>query len=89
MLVRARATIDLDAIASNWKALDQLSGTAETAAVIKADAYGHGAAKVGRKLLDTGCRSFFVATIAEGVDVRDALLPVLVGPARYRVSCLD
>ena len=47
-IARARLTIDLDAIAANWRALDALSGPAvETAAVVKADAYGLGAARVG------------------------------------------
>ena len=42
--------IDLDAIAENWRALDAMHGGA-TSAVIKADAYGLGAAQVAPKLL--------------------------------------
>ena len=46
-IARARLTIDLDAVAANWRALDALTGPAvETAAVVKADAYGLGAARV-------------------------------------------
>ena len=43
-------TIDLGAIARNWQALDALSGTAETAAAVKADAYGCGLEPVARAL---------------------------------------
>ena len=44
-MARARLTVDLDAIAANWRALDALSApSVETAAVVKADAYGLGAA---------------------------------------------
>ena len=59
--------IDLDAIAANWRALDALSApSVETAAVVKADAYGLGAAAVGPALARAGARSFFVALAEEG-----------------------
>ena len=67
-------TVDLDAIARNWRALDRLSGAAETAAAVKADAYGLGLEPVARALAGAGCRSFFVATVDEGVTLR-AVLP--------------
>jgi alanine racemase len=41
-------------------------------AVVKADAYGHGAARVSQALTDAGCRWFAVATVAEGAELRDA-----------------
>ena len=42
-MARARLTVDLDAIVANWRALDALSApSVETAAVVKADAYGLG-----------------------------------------------
>jgi alanine racemase len=48
---RARAgallTIDLGAVCDNWRTLDAAVGAAECAAVVKADAYGLGAAQVG------------------------------------------
>ncbi|OAN79307.1 alanine racemase [Sulfitobacter sp. EhC04] len=62
-------TIDLPAIAANWRALDALS-TCETAAVIKADAYGLGVARVGPALAAAGARSFFVHSAEEGVQLR-------------------
>ncbi|MCB1439303.1 MAG: alanine racemase [Nitratireductor sp.] len=66
----ARLTIDLGAIAENWKRLDRKSGKAETGAAVKADAYGLGARQVVPALLKAGCRTFFVATPAEGAEVR-------------------
>jgi alanine racemase len=45
------------------------------AAVVKADAYGLGAARVGPALRDAGCRHFFVAQLAEGMALRDAVGP--------------
>lgn len=70
----ASLAIDLDAIAANWTALARLS-RAETAAVVKADAYGLGAARVARRLARAGCRSFFVAVAEEGATLREALGP--------------
>ncbi|MEO1405299.1 MAG: alanine racemase [Pseudomonadota bacterium] len=73
MLERTRATIDLEAIVSNWKVLDELSGAAETAAVVKANAYGHGAPEVSSRLSRAGCTSFFTATVNEALVVRKTL----------------
>lgn len=78
-----RLTIDLDAIAANWRLLQERAGTAECAAVVKADAYGLGAAEVVGSLRREGCRTFFVATVEEGIAVRavtdDAVVSVLDG----------
>lgn len=69
-------TVDLDAIAANWRALDRQSGAGvQTAAVVKADAYGLGVTRVVRALASTGARRFFVATAEEGAAVRQALGP--------------
>lgn len=69
-------TIDLDAIARNWTALDAASAsTVETAAVVKADGYGLGAAPVAKRLAHEGARTFFVALAEEGVALRAALGP--------------
>ena len=70
----AHLTIDLDAIAANWAALDALSGLGvETAAVVKADGYGLGAGEVAKRLASQGVRSFFVAVAEEGRSLRRAL----------------
>jgi alanine racemase len=69
-------TIDLDAIAANWRALDRMSGPGvQTAAVVKADAYGLGVTRVARALANAGARRFFVALAEEGAAVRQALGP--------------
>ena len=72
---QATLTIDLDAIAANWRTLAAASGTAETAAVVKADAYGLGLAPVAKALLAAGARTFFVAQAHEGAALRNVLDP--------------
>jgi alanine racemase len=75
-MATATLTIDLDAIAANWRALDRLSGQGvQTAAVVKADAYGLGVTRVARALAQAGARRFFVAASEEGAAVRQALGP--------------
>ena len=68
----ATLTIDLEAVAANWTALDRLTNV-ETAAVVKADGYGLGAARVGTALAKAGARKFFVAAAEEGAILRRAL----------------
>lgn len=70
-------TIHLDALAANYRRLRELAGTAECAAVVKADAYGLGMAEVAPALWRQGCRTFFVATPGEGRALRK-LLPQAV-----------
>jgi alanine racemase len=73
-MATATLTIDLDAIAANWRALDALSSAeTQTAAVLKADAYGLGMPKVARALAMAGARRFFVALAEEGVVLRQTL----------------
>lgn len=67
-------TIDLDALVTNWRSLAALS-SAETGAVVKADGYGLGAARVARALARAGMRRFFVAVAEEGAELRQALGP--------------
>lgn len=66
----ARLTIDLQALADNWRRMREHSSPARCAAVIKADGYGLGAEPVATSLYDAGCRDFFVATAREGAVVR-------------------
>ena len=67
-------TIDLDALAANWRALDRLSPSGvQTAAVLKADAYGTGIARASRALAQAGARRFFVALAEEGAALRQSL----------------
>lgn len=87
MTAHDRATgilsIDLDAIADNWRTLAAHAPNAEAAGVVKADGYGLGAAPVARALRKAGCTTFFVATIDEGISLRphvnDARILVLGG----------
>lgn len=70
-------TVDLAAIAANWRGLRD-AGRADgkpidCAAVLKADAYGTGATIVGPRLAAEGCRQFFVAHIEEGIALRGVL----------------
>ncbi|HEY3917147.1 MAG TPA: alanine racemase [Stellaceae bacterium] len=71
----AALEIDLDAIAANWRKLaDRVGPAARCAAVVKADAYGLGMAKVAPALARAGAKTFFVATLDEALELR-ALLP--------------
>lgn len=73
-MARASLTIDLGAIVANWRALNAKTKV-ETAAVIKADAYGLGAARVGPALVHAGAETFFVALAEEGAVLREAIGP--------------
>ncbi|MBN8934600.1 MAG: alanine racemase [Rhizobium pusense] len=65
-----RLTVDLGALADNWRDMRRRSGKARTAAVVKADAYGLGIEDCGAALYHAGARDFFVATVAEGETLR-------------------
>ena len=62
--------VDLGAIETNWRILDAHTTPIECAAVVKADAYGCGLEPVTRTLAAAGCRTFFVADLAEAREVR-------------------
>lgn len=79
---RLIAKIDLDRLAENWRSLNHLSGSAEAAAVIKANGYGHGVRAVALTLHHAGCRQFFTASMEEAVTVR-GILP------EARIGCFD
>jgi alanine racemase len=85
MIRRTRVEVDLSAIVGNARAVRELAGTA-LHAVVKADAYGHGAIAVARALEDGEAASgFCVSLVEEGVALRDAgiSLPILVmGPSQ-------
>ncbi|KQP76691.1 alanine racemase [Methylobacterium sp. Leaf111] len=69
----ARLTIDLAAIAENWRRLGAQAPGVACAAVVKADAYGCGLARVAPALWAAGCRTFFVAHLSEGIAARAVL----------------
>ena len=63
-------TVDLAAIEANWKTLSGMTMPVECAAVVKANGYGCGLEPVTRRLAKAGCRTFFVADLAEARMVR-------------------
>ena len=87
-------SIDLAAICDNWRLLKSLVASGNCAAVVKANAYGLGARPVSAALYRAGCRHFFVAHLAEGIDLRptlpaDAVVVVMHGvPPGAEPECL-
>ena len=77
-----RLSIDLDAIAANWRLL-RGRHRGDVAGVLKADGYGLGACRVAERLVAEGCRHFFTAHPGEARAIRpllgDAMLGVLNG----------
>jgi len=68
--------VDLAALASNLRRLrNRLPGETRVIAVVKADAYGHGARPVAGAALDAGAWGLAVVTLAEADEVRDLLPP--------------
>jgi alanine racemase len=75
-----QARIDLAALASNFSEAERLADGALVIAVVKADAYGHGAVPVARRLVAAGARHLAVATVTEASELRAAAIetPILV-----------
>ncbi len=73
--------IDLDAIEHNLKAVKRKMGNdTKILAVVKADAYGHGAVRVSQTLMDNGVDMLGVAFPEEGIELRESNIniPILV-----------
>ncbi|MFG1610387.1 alanine racemase [Actinoplanes sp. NPDC049265] len=70
---RTTVTVDLDIIAANARAARALVAPAEVMAVVKADAYGHGAAEVARAVSAAGVPAVAVAFVEEGLRLRESL----------------
>jgi alanine racemase len=83
-VTRACLTVDLDALAANYRTLRNAAGV-EAAPAVKADGYGLGAAAIAARLWSEGARRFFVARAHEGEQLRadlgdrDAVIYVLDG----------
>ena len=73
MSLSPRARIHLDNIVANWRTIGALAPRSEAGAVVKANAYGHGAGPVAKALQAAGCRTFFVAYVEEGTELRGLL----------------
>lgn len=72
-LAGGRLTIDLRALAENYRRLARRAAPARVAGVVKANAYGLGAEAVAPVLWREGCRTFFVAMPQEGIALRRIL----------------
>ncbi|WP_336288088.1 alanine racemase [Bartonella sp. CB60] len=69
----AVATINVGALVANYTTLAQHVAPTECAAVVKANAYGLGADQIAPALYQAGCRTFFVAQIAEASQLKTIL----------------
>ena len=69
---RHRAWINIDhaALVTNLAALRRLAGPAQVIAVVKANAYGHGAVEIAQTLVDHGAERLGVATLSEAMELR-------------------
>jgi alanine racemase len=81
--VTEAVSVNLAAVVGNWQILCQKSGPATCGAVVKANAYGLGSARVVSALYQAGCRLFFTAKTHEALPLRplapDAEIVVLHG----------
>jgi alanine racemase len=78
LLADTELHVDLSAIVANWRWLSHRHGSGPVAGVVKANAYGLGAALVAAALRDAGCRYFFVATATEAITLRETLPDVVI-----------
>lgn len=67
--------VNLEAILHNYRLLASQAPNSACGAVVKANAYGLGVQKVAPSLFSAGCRDFFVATLAEGIELSGILSP--------------
>lgn len=73
MFDRSCVEIDLSALRHNFEEIRKITSEgSDIMAVVKADAYGHGAVEVANTLLDAGAAGLCVATIGEAVELREA-----------------
>ncbi len=81
ILHRTWADIDLDAVRQNYQAVcDRLSPDCHCMAVVKADAYGHGAVHVAKELAAAGAPFFGVSNLDEAIQLRKSGIsaPILI-----------
>jgi alanine racemase len=81
--VRSEITIDRDALRANLRRLRDDLGETDLWAVVKANAYGHGAATVSETALAEGAGALCVATVGEGIELREVFPDariVVLGP---------
>jgi alanine racemase len=83
--------ISLPALRRNYEQVRKLAGRRKVMAVIKADAYGHGAVRVGKALAGAGVDWFGVATVEEAIELREAGInaPILLLGGLYMSEPAD
>lgn len=85
-----RAVIEVDAIVHNLHTLRAVAPHSRIMAILKADAYGHGVARVARLLTQHGVRAFAVAYLEEGIALRqhgiEGMILVLGAIADYQIQ---
>jgi len=83
---RTWASIDLAAVGHNVREAQRLAGDGVgVAAVVKANAYGHGAVPVARAALEAGAAALVVANAREGIELREAGIaaPIVIAGASF------
>lgn len=86
-----RVHIDIGAVVDNWRMFSRRAAPGRAAAVVKADAYGLGAARIAPALARAGCTRFYVAWPREGAELRKAIganaeIAAFHGPANDTVE---
>ena len=86
-----RVHIDIGAVVENWRMFSRRAAPGKAAAVVKADSYGLGAARIAPALARAGCTRFYVAWAREGIELRKAVganveIAVFHGPASDTVE---
>lgn len=74
--MRTWVTVDLAAVGANLDLVRERTGGRAVLAVVKTDAYGHGAPRVARYLQRRGCERLAVATVEEAIALREAGLRI-------------
>ena len=84
----ATMVVNLAAIRENFGTLKKLSSTAECAAVVKGDGYGHGMLESAKVLQMAGARTFFVATAEDAVTLRSVVQNETIAVLGGYVPCM-
>ncbi len=91
---RTYIKVNLDNLVHNYSILKNKAKNAKFMAVVKADAYGHGAEFVAKTLENEGCEYFAVATVDEGVELRNAgikanIIVLGYGDTKSHSECIE
>ncbi len=87
---RVIAEVDIHRIKSNYNYIKSLVGESKVMAVVKADAYGHGAKRIAAELSQIGCEDFAVACLSEAQSLRRSGISaniLILGPTDPELAC--